>query len=551
MPDLDSIHYKFFPKSKTAPMGKKLIYFAWGIEILVALVGLSMAMLFFFSKGQSGISADETELIAIGKNLDSDIVGLAFIVVAVMELTKIPLATACYYAGKWVWRTIFIFALIAVNYSTFETIIQGFELGYHNRLAVVDVELEKKQKLENEIEDLINNNLNKSDENKKINDEINELGNQKVLVESQKIDAINNIIKQHSSSNNDVLIKLEEDKESKKNDRKEKEESLIPLQNNIIKLEADKVSCNEKGWKKERDACKAAKQKIIEGIQLDITKIRNDISNLDKGINILGNKISELTAKIDGDIRPLIEAEENKARIEKERIQNLINQKRSELENVQSISSSGNYLEDLEKLKSEFVEQEEVLIKTARQNQIYRIAKFIKNTISSISGWWNNEPSKDYTLSDIDQSDTDLAFMLWFGGLALVISIIGTLVALAGLHLQDERMHEIRNKPIKARLGRFFRNIAWIPVYINKYIWAGVKRLKDPKIVKEKVEVEVEKIVEKPIYQEKIVYVDQEVPRETIIEKKEMVYVPLPTDDEDLLKKGPFKAPDYDKDKKK
>ena len=141
--------------------------------------------------------------------------------------------------------------------------------------------------------------------------------------------------------------------------------------------------------------------------------------------------------------------------------------------------------------------------------------------------------------------------MLWFGGLALVISIIGTLVALAGLHLQDERMHEIRNKPIKARLGRFFRNIAWIPVYINKYIWAGVKRLKDPKIVKEKVEVEVEKIIEKPIFKDKVVYVDQEVPRETIIEKKEMVYVPLPTDDEELLKKGPFKAPDYDKDKKK
>ena len=33
--------------------------------------------------------------------------------------------------------------------------------------------------------------------------------------------------------------------------------------------------------------------------------------------------------------------------------------------------------------------------------------------------------------------------------------------------------------------------------------------------------------------------------------RKEMVYVPLPTDDAELLKKGPFKAPDYDKDKNK
>ena len=145
MPNLDNVFNKFFPKSKTAPMGKKLIYFAWGIEILVALVGLTMAMLFFFIKGQSGA---ETGTLEIGKNLDNYIVGLAFVVVAVMELTKIPLATACYYAAKWTWRTIFIVALIAVNYSTFETIIQGFELGYHNRLAIVDVELEKKQKLE-------------------------------------------------------------------------------------------------------------------------------------------------------------------------------------------------------------------------------------------------------------------------------------------------------------------------------------------------------------------------------------------------------------------
>ena len=53
----------------------------------------------------------------------------AYVGSAIMELTKIPLATACYYAAKWTWRTIFIVALIAVNYSTFETIIQGFELG--------------------------------------------------------------------------------------------------------------------------------------------------------------------------------------------------------------------------------------------------------------------------------------------------------------------------------------------------------------------------------------------------------------------------------------
>ena len=58
------------------------------------------------------------------------------------------------------------------------------------------------------------------------------------------------------------------------------------------------------------------------------------------------------------------------------------------------------------------------------------------------------------------------------------------------------------------------------------------------------VEKEVEKIVEKNIG-EKIVYEKVEVPKEVI--KKEMVYVPLPTDDEELLKRGPFKQDDKDK----
>ena len=60
------------------------------------------------------------------------------------------------------------------------------------------------------------------------------------------------------------------------------------------------------------------------------------------------------------------------------------------------------------------------------------------------------------------------------------------------------------------------------------------------------VEKEVEKIVEKYVG-EKIVYEKVEIPKEVI--RKEMVYVPLPTDDEELLKRGPFTA--VDKDKKK
>ena len=58
-----------------------------------------------------------------------------------------------------------------------------------------------------------------------------------------------------------------------------------------------------------------------------------------------------------------------------------------------------------------------------------------------------------------------------------------------------------------------------------------------PKTVEKIVEkeVEVEKIVEKPVVEEKIVYQKVEVPKEVV--KKELVHVPLWTQDPDLIGK--------------
>ncbi len=104
MVNLDDIHFKFFPKAKTAPWGKKLIIMAWVIEILVASVSFMIAMLFFLSKGQSDLKIADA---ANDLDINSIIVGLSFIVVTVIELTKIPLASVFYYAGKFVWKVVF------------------------------------------------------------------------------------------------------------------------------------------------------------------------------------------------------------------------------------------------------------------------------------------------------------------------------------------------------------------------------------------------------------------------------------------------------------
>ena len=51
MLNLDNIFNKFYPKSQTSGTGKKLYIMAWAIEIFIALVGLTMAYIFYKKAG--------------------------------------------------------------------------------------------------------------------------------------------------------------------------------------------------------------------------------------------------------------------------------------------------------------------------------------------------------------------------------------------------------------------------------------------------------------------------------------------------------------------
>mgnify|MGYP005995601379 CR=1 FL=1 len=204
MINLDNIFNKFFPKSKTAPMGKKLIVFAWIIEIIVACVGLSIAVLFFTAGSDNGSGPGTT---------DSIVVALAFGVVAIMELTKIPMATAFYYGAKIRWKLLFLLALLAVNFSTFETIIQGFELSYNQRIEPVNKIKYELKNIDRQIDKLKKEKLQDDDSLKKAEENRNRAlesdTNLKDIIEKEK----NSIM-----ASNQSYQSADEDIKSKKNE---------------------------------------------------------------------------------------------------------------------------------------------------------------------------------------------------------------------------------------------------------------------------------------------------------------------------------------------
>ena len=591
MPNLDNIHFKFFPKAKTAPYGKTLIKFAWVIEIIVATVGLTIAAFLYMRAldGSEDVSTATTWTEKLTENIDGVIVSLAFVVVSVVELTKIPLATAFYYAAKTRWKITFIVALILINISTFETIIQGFELGFYKRSNEV---AKVKQKLE-DINSTINEKTTDTEGDKKniLKDEseilnsINSINKQITDVNIEKNNQIDALKNQSALANPQIETKQKQISESRKSLEAYKiaqDQKISNKNKEISDLELMKIV--GQGWGKRKDAENKRKERDAK-----VKIIRNDLRGLEQKtetsikskeqfIRTLESEKDKLDGGLNREITDKISNIEDIAELRKEKIQIDLNNKREQLSVVQSRindfdNKTINYQNEVIDLREQCRIVADDLEKVALDNQTYRFAIKIKSfrgwftslSPSSILPWnWGKEKEViKVTTNDVkveekkcssssaallSDDDLNFAFWLWFGTLAFVISVIGTLIALAGLHLQDERMHEIRNRPMKERFARFFRNIAWIPVYINKYIWAGVKRLTKPKIIEKEVivEKEVEKIIEKHIG-EKIIYEKVEVPKEVV--RKEMVYVPLPTDDEELLKRGPFTA--VDKDKKK
>ena len=202
MPNLDNIFNKFFPQSQTGSKGKFLIRMAWAVEILVAFIGLCIGIIVI--RGAQGVT-EASDLFTKGISLNDLTFGMIFIIVAVVELTKIPLATAVYYSVRVFWRVVFLIALLLVNVSTFETIVTGFERINRELVKEIDQKIIKYNFIKKEIQEIrANTDINS------LNDEIEKLRaeRRKINADISKIKIDSNQDKQSikSTSGNQELI---------------------------------------------------------------------------------------------------------------------------------------------------------------------------------------------------------------------------------------------------------------------------------------------------------------------------------------------------------
>jgi hypothetical protein len=117
-------------------IGVKLVKFAWAVEILAVTIGFLISIIVSFSVYAELNKTDR--VLSFGDYSSILVAALPFVLVAVVEAAKIPVATALMYAKHFWWRVLFFIGLVLLATITFETMLNGFERNFSGLNITID-----------------------------------------------------------------------------------------------------------------------------------------------------------------------------------------------------------------------------------------------------------------------------------------------------------------------------------------------------------------------------------------------------------------------------
>lgn len=586
--------------------GNRLIVIAWIIEIIAASLGLFIGIVNALATMDyyNGLQDD----VIIGTTFSNVVIaGAPFLIIAAVELTKIPLALGFYRTKKFIWRLLFLSTLMLLVFVTFETMFNGLERQFSGLESGITESRNKYQEKVSQINS-INQNISeinkrtqedidsdygikinlattessnkirdltssKNDEVKSYRDDIKRINDGIITAADaggtqQKVDRIRSDIKNKELETSN-LIKVETDTANQKiNDLN------IAIQNIETNLTAELLDAGLLGKgamrteaRNKTEAINNEKLAIIERQEKNIDAIKSDSKiylaerreQLEIAEESLSNSQSRDSGRIDENLKATYKqidtaneywngliADENEyidkriLALQKERDETKELQKNREIRIPELEERRLQIRDEIIKIRTQIDDK-------ASQINVYRIAEKIFTK--------QEDGAPIESAADLSKKQISWVQYIWFGSIALVASLVGTILALAGFVLEDpEQYKPILNKKrpfrnalrgLLIRLRKFYRNrrtgvlrttIRSLLVDIRRWVRA-------PRIKYQKVKVPHEVIKEVP-GPEKIVYT--EVPKEVV--KNEIVYVPLYSVEEGTVVKEKNMKPKNEKD---
>lgn len=568
-------------------LGTLLYKFAWLIEFCAVAVGITISVMMMMSSFNESMNASGKEF-GVMAVTNIIIAGLPFIMVAITELTKIPFAQACYYTTSRLWKIIFGISLFLISFITFESAFNGFERNDASLNTVIDKLNGEINKLDEsitpkqdrilelseltikKIEQTYNERTDAAQKTKekKISGYDDEIALLRSSIQNQSSELISKEIDNKTTEilelrkQRDLDIKLERDRTNQSSANiktsldDQKRTMLIQLKSEEKKLEdllgreqSEIVDLGLFGSKKAiidrytpekqliQNTIKELRDKILainplemqrkvnQESKNEIDRIRDNaalaIKSLEGEREKLQQKLSLLIGAKENDISDSIEqyrSDKQKA-LEDFRIQQSQNKddRDAQLARLKNQTQLIDKLQDdIQILKVQRVElRDEVNIKVA-ENQIYRFAQ----------KWYGVKSA-----ADLERNQVQTIANIFYGSLAALVALTGVMLAFASFVASDPTFmdrEQKRNEVPKEKINIYLVTIKAFRSVRRFFVSARRRRKKI--VYKENIR---EVIKEVPV--QKVVLTEKPVD----IVRKELVHVPMYTNDPTLLKTNP------------
>jgi len=133
-----------YPEKYTARYSVFLIQLAWIVEVIAVAIGFTISIVVAISAYATFEDSTTTGL--LGGTSAVMVSALPFVLIAIVEICKIPLTFTVMAVTHWGWKLLFVFFVFFLCLITFETMLNGFERNFSNLNRAID---ERRNKIEN------------------------------------------------------------------------------------------------------------------------------------------------------------------------------------------------------------------------------------------------------------------------------------------------------------------------------------------------------------------------------------------------------------------
>lgn len=558
-------------------IGTMLYYFAWTVEIFAVIIGLAISIMQGITSF-SEIAAYRNNDLGFGDYTNVFIAMMPFFMVSIVELTKIPFVGAAYKTSHPTWKLVFGATLLFIAFITFESALNGFERNFHaliytidkqkKELVAVDEELvplqERREKLANLTIERIESDYNQrhatiseernaqasiiqgriqdirgSTQSEALNTLRDQIDDRRKQVDGlradrqRELDALQKDASQMLQSSSD---ELELRRRTLQQQIAKEQDYLKTLRSKRDKEIEDAGMFSEDKVRKEQDAIVAAQTEKVETLRAQFdslsvsdkqsalrqrsqqesdainAKYQTRIEKLEAEIDAMSRKLNKSLGAKEQDVAAVVGAHSSElSRIQQKFAEQQAENSRQRDTELKNLAQNKELMAELDQ---QILDKSNLRIELRNQintkvgdNQIYRMAQ-----------WWFGKESA----ADLDRKDVMIIAGIWFGSLAGLIAVTGILLAFASYVIRDPYIEDmgVRSKSsAPQRIRKFIDSLRRLVIY-----WRRVQR---KPIIKE-----VEKEVVREVPVQKVVMVEKPVE----IVRKEIVYVPLYTDDPTKLR---------------